>query len=53
MFDLRQCHMQMKQQVSNAQAQAAAQAAAVAGNVSVPQGMGGKIKLHLPIHSHY
>ena len=35
--------MQMKQQVSNAQAQAAAQAAAVAGNVSVPQGMGGKL----------
>ena len=37
-FDLRQCHHQITQQLDSAQARAAAQAAAVAGNGGVPQG---------------
>ncbi|XP_071942899.1 mothers against decapentaplegic homolog 4-like isoform X2 [Antedon mediterranea] len=40
-FDLRQCHAQIRQQVATAQAAAAAQAAAVAGHVPGPQSVGG------------
>lgn len=40
-FDLHQCHQQMKQQVANSQAASAAQAAAVAGNLPGPVGVGG------------
>ncbi|XP_070535353.1 mothers against decapentaplegic homolog 4-like isoform X2 [Ptychodera flava] len=40
-FDLHQCHQQMRQQAATAQAAAAAQAAAVAGNVPGPQSVGG------------
>ncbi|XP_071825628.1 mothers against decapentaplegic homolog 4-like isoform X3 [Apostichopus japonicus] len=40
-FDLRQCHAQMRSQAATAQAAAAAQAAAVAGQVPGPSSVGG------------
>ncbi|XP_033646664.1 mothers against decapentaplegic homolog 4-like isoform X1 [Asterias rubens] len=40
-FDLRQCHAQMRTQAATARAAASAQAAAVAGHVPGPQSVGG------------
>ncbi|XP_022081854.1 mothers against decapentaplegic homolog 4-like isoform X2 [Acanthaster planci] len=40
-FDLRQCHAQMRSQAATARAAASAQAAAVAGHVPGPQSVGG------------
>ena len=49
-FDLRQCHHQITQQLDSAQARAAAQAAAVAGNGGVPQG---KVMYYFIVNSQY
>lgn len=55
MFDLRQCHAQMRSQAATAQAAAAAQAAAVAGQVPGPSSVGGIApavsKCQIPIYT--